>query len=89
MGVVSVRRRRVTLASNQPTGPMIGISLEKTNIHVKECLEDSPISFVVTRNNIQENHELANVSNISEANSDCGEHSPKICWSYFILRHET
>ena len=26
MGVVSVRGRRVTLASNQPTGPVIGIS---------------------------------------------------------------
>ena len=46
---------------------------------VRERLRCSPVSFVVTWDNIQDNHELANVRNISETDSDCREHSPKIC----------
>ena len=80
MDVISVRRRRVTLAGNQPAGPMVGIP-SKRRIEKMEVIgqRGSPVSFVVTRDNIQDYHELANISNISETDSDSGEHSPKIC----------
>ena len=51
-------------------------------------LETLPVSLVVTRNNVQDNHVFANVNDVPEADPDGGEHSPVYC-RIILLWHIT
>ena len=82
VGIKPVRRGRVTFASHQPAGAVIGVP--ETRGVISDVRDESgcqPVSLVVTRDDVQQHEVAAPVRNVAEADPHSREHPSGIFWS--------